>query len=248
MKDITICFVYFRSLTLAHLAAALYSVRQQDFACVSRLIVIDNNTEDSLTDIKSVVDRFDFPVPVILSSYKHGDLSKTHSWSTNVAVRQVLTPWVFFTRADYLLAFDAVSRFAGERSHGFVTGNGCHLRSDIATCEVSTWRTNGPRVLEHAGEVFEYTAIDTGVWLGPRILFDSVGGLDESLTAWGHAQTHFQWKLYQSGVEFRRIPETMFFHPMHGGAKDLDLANVQLSGLSVTTQEMWSRYEGPRVY
>src|ERR1044071_1322886 len=108
---ITICFVYFRSLTLAHLEASLYSLRQQtDLSAIQELIVVDNNTTDSGADIQAVIEQLEFPFKVALKSRKHGDPTKTHSWSTNLAVSQVQTPWVFFSRADYLLSFSFVEK------------------------------------------------------------------------------------------------------------------------------------------
>jgi GT2 family glycosyltransferase len=244
---ITICFVYFRSLTLAHLAAALYSLRRQDLSCVEKILVIDNSTADSQEQIEAVLHSLSFPIPVSLRSYKHEDPTKTHAWSTNIAVRAVETPWVFFCRADYLLSFDVVERFNAERECGFVTSHGSHLSVGLDYCELLQWRKDA-NVLRGHGVHYDYTDIDTGVWLARCEDFERVGGLDERLVAWGHAQTHFQWKLYQSGVRFRCIPEVLFYHMQHGGEKDLPLANQQLAGLGVTVQDMWARYAGPRMY
>ena len=163
MKNITICFVYFRSLTLEHLDAALYSVRQQDFSRVNSLVVVDNNTEDDPREILKVVDGFGFPVPVSFHSYKHDDLTKTHAWSTNVAVKEVQTSWVLFTRADYLLKFDMLAQCLWEVDRrpedwqGFVTGTGCHLTIDIGMCEYLQWRQRGPLALLTSGQTYDYT-------------------------------------------------------------------------------------------
>lgn len=250
--SVSICFVYFRSLGLSNLEAALYSVRQQkDFACVRELVVIDNNTDDFSPEL---IYNLDFPVPVSLHSHKHGDPLKTHSWSTNAAVRAASASWVFFTRADYLLAFDALEKFTTtvdakpEEWDGFVTSRGCHLDISIGECEQLGWRRRGPQVFTATGTVYDYTPIDAGVWMARRESFNRVGGLNEQLTAWGHAQTHFQWKLARAGVEFALRDEVLFFHPNHGGAKDLDLANRQLAEQGVSLQEMWARYSGPRMY
>ena len=247
---ITICFVYFRHLTLAHLEAALYSLRRQDFACVLRLVVVDNNTGDSLADIQATVDSFDFPIPVILYSNKHGDPTKTHAWSTNVTMRQAFTEWVFFCRADYLLSFNAIQKFWEiTKDHstdwdGFVTSKGSYLGT-LADCKLS-WREEGPETL--TGLTYDHTVIDAGVWLARRSSFERVGGLNENLTAWGHAQTHFQWKLYGTGTQFHRIDDVLFHHMDHGGEKDIHLANSQLAQQGLDLKEMWSRYDGPRVY
>ncbi len=248
MHDITLCLVYFRSLTLANLRAALYTLTKQNLSRVASIEIIDNNTDDPYRELLGVMNEFNFAVPVVLNTYKHGEPTRTHAWSTNYIVGKALTPWVLVTRADYLLAFDAVGKFVHEKEargdnwNGFVTGYGSHLGLNITACEETSWREHGPQII--GGTVYNYTKIDTGVWLGRRDAFERVGGLDERLTAWGHAQTHFQWKLHRDGTEFVQIPEVLFFHPDHGGEKDLDLAHRQLAGLGVDLHEMWTRYEG----
>lgn len=245
---VTICFTYFKSLALANLAAALYSVRQQDMSLVESIVVVDNDTEDSIVDIEAVIEATSFDVPIYLHSYKHSDSNKTHSWSTNIAIREVTTPWVFFTRADYLLAFDALDKFIAKAGlgHGhFITSNGCHLDVDIGECEKTNWRQTGPRF---QGNVFDYTLIDTGVWLARKADFDRIGGLDESLTAWGHAQTDFQYRLYASGVAFVKVPEVLFFHPLHSAPRDIELAHQQLTNKGVDLKTMWARHEGVQPY
>jgi GT2 family glycosyltransferase len=93
-----------------------------------------------------------------------------------------------------------------------------------------------------------YTVIDSGVWMARRAAFWHVGGLDEALAAWGHAQTHFQWKLHTSGVEFVRIPEILFYHPLHAAERDIALAHEQLRGIGIDIHKMWERYEGAKPY
>jgi len=98
------------------------------------------------------------------------------------------------------------------------------------------------------GSEGDYTHIDAGVWMMRRDSFDRVHGLDERLSAWGHAQTHFQHKLFQSRVEFYRIPEPLFYHPMHAGDRDIELAHRQLAEQGLILQEMWARYQGAQPY
>jgi glycosyltransferase involved in cell wall biosynthesis len=249
---ITICFTYFRSLTLRNFEAALYSVRRQDLSLVEELVIVDNNTDDRIEHILAAIEELAFPIPVFLMPCKHGDESKTHSWSTNAAVGKANTPWVFFTRADYLLEFDLLRRCVDEINkrdadwNGFVTANGCHLDFTIDDAENTMWRERGPNIFD--GVPYDYTVIDTGVWLARKDAFDAVGGLDEGLNAWGHSQTHFQWKLHKSGVEFVRIPEVLFYHPGHGGHRDIVIANHQLASQGLSPRDLWERYEGPRVY
>ncbi|MES2360045.1 MAG: galactosyltransferase-related protein [Gemmatimonadota bacterium] len=244
---ITICFTYFRSLTLANLAASLYSVRRQDLSQVREIVLVDNNTDDQIEAVQDVVDRLEFPVPVLVQSVKHGDPTRTHSWSTNLAIRQATASWIFMTRADYLLDFDVVKRFTEAVAQGdsFVTSNGCHLGEGIAECERSDWRQHGPRF---SGITFDYTSIDSGVWMAKKEVIDAVGGLNEGLTLWGHAQTEFQHRLHASGVRFVRIPEVLFWHPAHGGEKDLELANMQLALAGIDLRECWARYHGTSPY
>lgn len=252
---ITICLTHFKSLTLANLAASLYSVKQQDFTCVDSIVVVDNDSDDAAYDIQNLVDRMDFPVPCRLLSLKHGNPELTHSWSTNVAVRESDTPWVLFTRSDYILDFTLLERFvriAGEKSarwNGFITGNVYHLNVSIEVCEQTGWRTAGADLLRALpGAEESYTVIDTGVWMARRDAFEQVGGLDESLSAWGHAQTHFQHKLHEIGVQFVRIPNPMFYHPKHSATRDITLAHQQLNAKGIDIHQLWNRYEGVKPY
>lgn len=252
---ISICFTYFRSLALSNLEAALYSVRRQNLERVNEVVIIDNNTDDSLLSIQHVVDELQFPVPVRIGSCKHGDSTKTHSWSTNHAVKASSSPWILFCRADYILDFNLVERFVKivdahpDGWNGFVTGNVYHLGPDISVCNGASWRTDGPAVLqEFLGTTEEYTSIDAGVWMARKQAFEQAGGLDESLSAWGHAQTHFQYKMFLKGVEFVRIPEVMFYHPKHSAPRDLNLAHQQVKETGIDIKQMWARYEGAQPY
>ena len=245
-RDVTICLVYFKSLTLANLDAALHSVRQQDLSCVKELIVLDNNTLDDEVAILDVVESFGFPVPKRVLSFKHGDRTKTHSWSTNIAIRESTTAQVLFTRADYLLRFDTLARMLAVAQDAFVVGNGCHLANGVKDCDATRWRDIGPQIF--TGAEFDYTEVDAGVYLIHRDAFDRVGGLNEELAAWGHAQTDFQHRLHQAGTAFVRIPEILFWHPAHGGEKDIHLAHQQLAGAGGDLKTMWQRYHGRSPY
>jgi hypothetical protein len=244
---ITICLTYFKSLMLAHLAAALYSISRQDLTNVSEVVVVDNDTRDPVDDIQVVIDAYlSKVVAARLCSFKHGDPERTHAWSTNVAVRQAMTPWVLFTRADYLLSFDLVRLFA-EQAEGnrFVTSRGCHVYADIAECERTAWRALGPRF---DGSVYDYSLIDAGVWMARKDAFEKVEGLNEGLTAWGHAQTDFQYRLHKSGVQSVLLPHTLFYHPQHAADRDMALANKQLRDQGIDLKELWARHDGVNPY
>jgi len=250
-----ICFIYFKSLTLVNLAASLYALRQQDFSQVQEVIVLDNNTLDTWENIHGAIDEQAFPVPVRLLSYKHGDESKTHAWSSNAVIREVSTPWLLFTRADYILDFNLVSKMAVARAEnppgwdGFIVPNGYHLAEDVFSCEGTTWRRDGAGVLRgQAGVEYDYGVVDSGVWMGRRDSWERVGGLDEALVAWGHAQTCFQFKLYEAGVMFHHVPEVLTYHPRHEAERDLELAHQQVKDLGFDMRQMWARYPGTRPY
>lgn len=254
MKVTVVC-TYFRSLELANLAAALHSVRRQALERAQSIIVFDNDTAATEDELWSVIEPLDFPVPVRLVSMKHGDRLRAHSWSSNAAVREAAGEWLLFTRADYLLDFDLLRWFTDIVASkpvdwdGFVTANVYHLAADIAWCEQTPWRRQGTDVLRGLpGSEGAYTTIDAGVWMARKSSYERVGGLDEELTAWGHAQTHFQYKLHRSGVEFVRIPQPLFYHPMHAAERDIELTHRQLRDRGVNLREMWARYEGAQPY
>lgn len=248
---ITICLTYFRSLALANLRAALHSVRWQDLSRVTELVILDNNTDDAFESIIAVIeDEIGHAMPWRLISEKHQDETRTHSWSTNRVIREAKTPWVFFTRADYILDAELLGSLAsmaeGDR---FLTSDVCHLGVDVGVCNTSDWRELGTcALLRLPNRVETYTDIDAGVYMLHREAFDRVGGLDEGLSAWGHAQTHFQYKLHSSGTTFHRIERPMYFHPLHSGPRDIAVANEQLAAIGIDIRDMWMRYAGPKPY
>lgn len=253
---VTVCLTYFKSLTLDNLRAALHSLRRQSVIdLVSEIVVVDNATADSQPEIAAIINEQAFAVPTRLLSFKHEDESRTHSWSTNVAFREARTPWVFFTRADYVLDDALLARSIqmaaahGAGWKGFVTADGYHLQPDVLACDVSGWRERGARELRTLpGAAFDYTLIDSGVYLLNRETFERVGGFDERLTVWGHAQTEFQWRLYKANVDMARIAEVLYYHPMHGAPRDLAAATAQLAAHGVNIKECWARYEKEHIY
>lgn len=246
---ISICLTYFRSLTLANLDAALFSVRQQDLSRVSELILLDNNTKDRVEEILELVGRHQFPIPTPIYSDKHGNSTRTHPWSTNTVVRQAQSPWVFFTRADYVLEFDAVARMAAEATmNQFVVGNFFDVNADVAQCEETNWRARGPGVLRQYGYECHHAMIDSGVWLTTQENFQKVNGLDESLYAWGHAQTVFQHKLFKIDVPIVQAPGILYYHIKHAAERDMSLAHAQLHQLGLDAKTLWNRFPGQNPY
>lgn len=256
MRDVTIALVHFKAVTLAHLEASLFSVRMlAGLESVRELVVVDNDTVDSEADILATIAALDFPIQTRLVWSKHGDPSRTHAWSTNEAVRQARAPWVLMTRADYLLHADLLVEMraavaqGGDDWDGVVVPDGYHLASDLAACEAVSWRRDGLDVLRALpGVAYDHGIVDSGVWMARRATCERVGGLDERLTAWGHAQTEFQHRLHLAGVPFARVSRVLVHHPRHDGERDLALAHAQLAERGVDVRAPWVRYHGKAPY
>lgn len=248
---ITIAFTHFRGLSLANLRAALFTVRQQDFDQVASILFLDNNTVDEEKVLQDILDEFNFPVPVHLISIKHGDPTKTHAWSTNFIHRATTTPWIFFTRSDYLIAPNTLALFREQIRHDnmFIIGGYYGLDITIDQCNQYDWRTYGVEMLKPFGREYAHGLVDVGgVWLTTKSAFDSVGGLDERMWAWGHQQTLFQYRLRLAGTEFVKVPQVVFYHAEHGyeAPRDHSVAAAQLKEVAgIDVAEMWQWYTGP---
>jgi hypothetical protein len=73
--------------------------------------------------------------------------------------------------------------------------------------------------------------------------------LDERLSAWGHAQTDFQYRLHRAGTEFVVVQETLFYHPQHAGPRDITLAHQELyNNVGADIKSLWARYEGEQLH
>lgn len=249
---ISVCFTHFKTLTLANLDAALYSVRQQDLSRVAEIAVFDNDSSDDWGEIQAVIDRQRFFVPARLLSVKHGDATRAQAWSTNQTVRRASFSWIFYTRSDYLLDASMLTKFIAVIDSkppdwdGFIVSHGRHLHQNIEQCEAIQWRVHGLHVLP--GVDYDYTEVDSGVWMARRETFERVGGFDERLAAWGHAQTEWQYRMHKAGVEFVRIPEVLFYHPQHAAPRDIEVAHQQLRERGLDLHEMWARYHGRSPY
>lgn len=252
---IDIAFVFFRTLDLRHLDAALYSLSRQDFTEVGSVFILDNNTTFTPDQIEAVVQRYPVPVPVEVGYGKHGDPNKTQSWSVNAVMRRCQSPWVFFTRADYILDASTLARFAAVRDQhppdwrGFVTSYAYHMAFDergdqriegFRDIEQHDWRTRGAQVLltDVNGWRVDSSHLDAGVWLTRRALWAEVGGLDERLHAWGYQQTVFQRALREHGVDIVQIPEFLFFHQHHAAPRSYDVAKAQLAETGLTVEAL----------
>lgn len=246
---IDLAFIFFRTLRLEHLDAAWYTLARQDFTDVGRVLFIDNNTAYAAEEIERVLNRYPIPVPRILCWQKHGDSSRTQSWSCNYAARTATADWLFLTRADFLLNYECLTLLRAERDSAphdrvFIT-SWCHqmaydnqLSNTDALAPYSEpgapWRTDplGPRGLigNVPGLFFQDTHVDAGVWLIKRSLVAEAGGLNEKMVSWGFQQQAFQRKLaYSLGVDIRVIPDYLFHHQHHAAPRDFYKANAELS-------------------
>ncbi len=240
LLDTSICFVFFRGLTLQHLDAAWYSVSRQDLTNVGEVVFLDNNTEYDEADILGVLGRYS--VPTVYLSEKHGDPTKTQSWSVNRVCKAASFPWIFFTRADYILGFDALWRMRAEvltrgtwDQRRFVSGWCWQMAYDreakntpeVVDIEQYGWRERGMEaLLEHPyGFKFHETDQDAGVWFTKKEYLDEAGWMNEKLTSWGYQQSTFQRALrHKAKVECTAIPAYLFAHQHHYAERDFTKA------------------------
>ena len=251
---ITIAFVHFRTTTLDHLDAAWFSLsKQDDWTDVVDVIVLDNNTDDAPVEIDAVLDRYPLlPCLPRLFVEKHGDPSRTHSWSVNRALLYATTPWVFFTRTDFLLDPSCLRTFRETRDQrlarnpqwdGLIT-SWCHQMGFDATLSntdalaphsmrEAPWRQHpsGPRSL--IGHVpachFHDADKDAGVWLTRHSLWARSGGLNERMVSWGYQQSVWQTKLVNRfAAEMVQIPDYLFHHQHHAAPRDPQQAAAEV--------------------
>jgi hypothetical protein len=250
--DLTVAFIYFRTLTLEHLDAEWFTLsRQSSWRGVTEVLFLDNNTDDDPRAIAEVLDRYPVPVPVRTCFEKHGQRDRTQSWSVNYCMREALTPWVLLTRADFLLEYNLVETLVGERDmrtetrpewDGFLTTYchqmGCDAQlsnSDVLSRHSrrdAPWRTDpsGPASLvgQEPACYFHDTNVDAGVWLTRRRLWEASGGLNERMVSWGYQQQAWQRSLLRLGTEVVNLPWYGFHHQHHAAPRDFQQAAREL--------------------
>jgi hypothetical protein len=239
--DTSVAFVFFRSTDLSHLERAWYSLSQQDFTGVGEVIFYDNNTEFTEEEMVPVLMRHSMPVGVHLRADKHGDPTRTHSWSVNRSCQLATHPLVLFMRSDYLLTRDCLQSLRGEylRSERpvFVSGHCYQTAYDREAqplppvdLDAYPWRTEGAEILPGyvPGFCFHETDQDAGVWLAAKASMEAAGWMNEKLTAWGYQQSTFQRALRRTGTECVTIPRYLFVHQQHGfTSRDFVLARQE---------------------
>jgi len=244
VADITLGFVYFRTTSLAHLDAAWFTVsRLAGLDAVAGAYILDNNTDDAPAEIQQVIDRYPVPFPVTVDYAKHGVSRRTHSWSVNRVLSEVTTPWVFFTRSDFLLDPTCLHTFRQTRDsrlernpqwRGLVTSY-CHqMGYDAALSNTDAlaphslpdapWRLQPDGLRGLVGSVpacrFHDADKDAGVWLTSTEVWRTSGGLNEKLVSWGYQQSLWQDALKRHGVEMVQIPDYLFHHQHHAAPRD----------------------------
>lgn len=243
---IDVCFVHFRTLNLIHLDAALYSLSRQSFEGVRKIHFLDNNTLDSEEDIKQVLYRYNFPVPINSEFNKHGIAERTQSWSVNHICRDMThdADYIFFTRSDYILSFDCLQRlrwYILDRSGKklFVSGWCWQMAYDREARNIDAnidieqynWREWGMAALlkhPYAFQFFE-TNLDAGVWMTKREYLEAAGWMNERLVSWGYQQSTFQRALGRCNVMCETIPDYLFAHQHHYAERNFDQASKEYS-------------------
>ncbi len=243
--DTSICFVFFRGLTLDHLDAAWYSVHKQDLLHVERIYFLDNNTEYSEEAINAVLKRYERDdIEYVKVFEKHGDSTRTQSWSVNRVCQMAGGPWILFTRADYILAWDALARMRVEILdrpswdwRRFVSGWCWQMAYDreakntpeVIDIEKYRWREGGmPALLQHPyGFRFHETDEDAGVWFTAKDYLAEAGWMNEKLVSWGYQQSTFQRALKRIGITCSAVQDYLFAHQHHYADRDFDRARQE---------------------
>lgn len=243
-RDVSVCFVYFKTLALQHLDAAWYSLSKQDFSQVNHVYFLDNNTDDDLFAIQEVLNRYPLPVPVIFCSDKHGRSDRTQSWSVNRVCQMAQGPIIFFTRADYILAFDALALMVDRVRNSlafdfkpFVSGWCWQMAYDREAANLNEfvdveqygWREGGMAALMQHPYAFRFheTDRDAGVWCTLKAYLAEAGWMNEKLTSWGYQQSSFQTDLQRAGVRCEAIQDYLFAHQHHWAPRDFTKANEE---------------------
>lgn len=240
---IDICFVHFRSLNLTHLDAAWYSLSRQGFDGVRSVQFLDNNTDDSEEDIREILSCYPIPVPVTMEFAKHGDTTRTQSWSVNHVCRDMaIGPSIFFTRSDYILAFDCLQRFRAyigscPGQQVFVSGWCWQMAYDRDAQNIDAnidiekynWRHHGmSALLEHPYAFrFHETHLDAGVWMTKREYLETAGWMNEKLISWGYQQSTFQRALDRCNVRCVALQDYLFAHQHHYAVRNFDQAAAE---------------------
>jgi len=250
VRDVSICFVYFKTLELRHLDAAWFSVSKQDFSYVNTVYFLDNSTDDDLFAIQEVLSRYPLPVPLVFCSDKHGRSDRTQSWSVNRVCQMAVGPWIFFTRADYILDFDAVTRMAGRArameaagQKPFVSGWCWQMAYDREAANLNAfvdieqygWREKGMAALLPGPDGtgghpyafrFHETDRDAGVWMTQKTYMAQAGWMNEKMVSWGFQQSVWQRVLQRSaGVTCHAIEDYLFAHQHHWAPRDFTTAH-----------------------
>lgn len=237
--DTSICFVFFRGMNLEHLDAAWFSLHKQDFLHVERVYFLDNNTDYTEFEINAVLKRYErADVEYVKEFAKHGDLTRTQSWSVNrVCQMPPLDTWILFTRADYILAFDALKRMRAQvleqptwDQRRFVSGWCWQMAYDREAKNIDAnidieqygWRQRGmPALLEHPYAFrFHETDQDAGVWFTKQSYLAEAGWMNEKMTSWGYQQSTFQRALRGIGITCSAIEDYLFAHQHHYAVRD----------------------------
>jgi hypothetical protein len=243
---VDICFVHFRSLNLIHLDAAWYSLSRQGFQGVKSVQFLDNNTDDSPEAIQEVLNRYPIPVPVNVEFSKHGDPSRTQSWSVNHVCRDMAEgPDIFFTRSDYILSFDCLQRFrhfiADQPATQKIFASGwCwqmaydrEAKNIDANIDIEqyNWRHLGMEALLQHPYAFRFheTHLDAGVWMTRKKYLEEAGWMNEKLVSWGYQQSTFQRFLERNNVRCLAIQDYLFAHQHHYAVRNFDLASAEYS-------------------
>lgn len=231
----TLIFSFFRTLSLAHLERSLYSLSRQTVK-PPHLLFFDNNSPYTVAEIESVIAKY-WTVDLWSRHYaKHGDGSKTLAWGNNQAIRLCDTEIFMFCRADYIYDFRFFERMLWEYADNpmhyatawmwgmqYLSGATHETVDHAADLEPLNWRDNPQNLLAHSvgARPEQASHVDGPTFCTSKKAMAAGGWYDETLTGWGFDQQDLQSHMARNGVQMRVIPEFLYFHMEHGGARDM---------------------------
>lgn len=254
--DVGFCF--FGTCTLEHLDHAWWTLSRQNMARIRHIYVLNNNTQYHPDAVHEVLDRYPIPRPVLVQHVRH-DGSKTHCWSVNHVCRDwmVDADWIFWTRSDYLLDYEALEAWCQGAEAAQANDPACrpfvtswvHLigyrfalgtpidgvpydgtgTTEVVDLSTLPWREHGPRFLlgRVPGASFEKTARDAGVWLTQRKNLAEAGWMNEKMVGWGFQQSIFQSLMKECGVDFIVASTYFVHHQEHPVVRSLEQAKTE---------------------
>lgn len=242
----SLLFTFFRSLQLPHLERSLFSMSKQTIT-PDAFWIYDNNSGFCEDEVKAVIAKHFDLTKVKMIFDPHGDFKKTASYCHNRLIGMCETETFILGRADCIYSFDFCRRLLEVQGGNPMVYSASQLWQmplyskasyetvdHAADLEPLKWREDPMRLLQNKDKAqLHYAAeMDSASFCMAKSAWANAGGYDEYLDSWGLWQMSFQTELRRRGVEFKIIPEPLYFHTLHPlppeeGQRDQSRAHAQ---------------------